>query len=164
MSAADELREMTVSWQTGKFWIDTISIYHPLISQTYYLAKLPYDITATLEDTDIVTFLASQFEPQMNSTKDDLNQDFAFTFADVDNTLDNELNLIPLNDETPIEITYRGYISDNLLYPAIVYYLNVTEVARRKGAFTISCGVSQMNWQKTGLYYDLETFPMLKGL
>lgn len=164
MSTADDLRLMLVQYPSGEYSIDTLEISHPLISQTYYLTREPEGITATLEDTSIVNFDGTQIQLEMNSTKDDLDQNFQFTFPDLDNVLDDELSLIPYDNETPITIIYRSYISSDLSYPAIKYELEVLDVSQKKGAFTITCGVSQLNWRQTGITYNYDDFPMLRAL
>jgi hypothetical protein len=164
MSTANKLREMLVSYPRGEYTIDTLTISHPLLTQTYYLTREPDGVTATLENAAVVNFVGMQIDLQLNSTKDDLDQNFQFTMPDLDNALDNELQRIPYDNGTPIAVVYRAYISTDLSAPAAVYALEVLDVSQKKGAFTLSCGVSQLNWRQTGITYNFDDFPMLRAL
>lgn len=164
MSTADKLKALLVSYPRGEYQIDTLTISHSLMSQTYYLTREPEGITATLEDTTVINFEGAQIELKLNQTKEDLDQNFQFTFPDLENILDDELDRIPLDNDEPIAVTYRAYISTDLSYPAIKYDLDVLDVSQAKGAFTLTCGVSQLNWRQTGITYNYDDFPMLRAL
>lgn len=164
MSTADELRAMLVSYPNGEYSIDTLEISHPLMSQSYFLTREPEGITATLETAVVQVFTGTQINLELNATKDDLDQNFQFTFPDLDNVLDTEMTRIPFDDTTPITVIYRAYISSNLTAPAEVYPLEVLDISQQKGAFTLACGVSQLNWRQTGITYNFDDFPMLRAL
>jgi len=165
MAVGDKLKELLVSYPRGEYTIDTLEISHSLLSKSYYLTREPEGITATLEDNvTVIAFEGSQIELQMNSTKDDLDQNFQFTFPDLENILDDEMERIPLNNTEPIMVTYRCYVSTDLTAPEIVYELEVLDVSQAKGAFTLTCGVSQLNWRQTGITYNYDDFPMLRAL
>jgi hypothetical protein len=155
---------MRVSYPAGEYQIDTLEITHPLMSQSYYLTREPEGITATLETAAEVEFIGMQIDLQLNSTKDDLDQNFQFTLPDLENILDDELDRIPLNNQDPIQVVYRSYISTDLTEPAEIYRLEVLDVSQAKGAFTLTCGVSQLNWRQTGEIYSYDRFPMLRAL
>jgi len=163
-TTADKLREMLISFPKGQYRIETLEIYHPLMSQTYYLTREPFGITATLENGDSVNFIGTSILMELAQTKEDLDQNFKFSLPDLNNTIDDELDRIPYDDQTPILVTYRQYISTDLSYPAIKYVLNVTGVSQSKGTCTLSCGVSQLNWRRTGITYNLQDFPMLRAI
>lgn len=164
MAASDELKALLVAYPRGEYSIDTLQISHPLISQSYFLTREPEGITAILETSVSQVFVGTQINLQLNSTKDDLDQNFQFTFPDLDNVLDDEMARIPYDNQTPIAVTYRQYVSTNLTEPAIVYELEVIDISQKKGAFTMSCGVSQLNWRQTGIIYSFDQFPMLRAL
>jgi len=163
-TTAEMLKSMLIAYPKGEYAIETLEIYHPLMSQRYYLTREPFGITATTENGDSVVFTGTAINMQLNQTKEDLDQNFTFTFPDLNNTIDDELDRIPYEDQTPIEVVYRQYINTDLTYPAIVYNLNVNSVTQTKGVCALGCGVSQLNWKRTGITYNLTDFPMLKAI
>lgn len=165
MSTESLLREMLNTYPRGSFSVDTLSIHHPLISQSYYFTREPAGLIAYLEDeVTQVTYVGTQIQLQLQQTKEDLDQNFSFTFPDIDNKLDDELDNIPLSDTTPIQVIYRSYVNTDLSSPSVKYDLEVVDISQAKGAFTLTCGVSQMNWNRTGITYNFDDFPMLRAL
>lgn len=158
------LREMHNSYPRGEYAFETLEISHPLMSQSYYFTPDSTNHTATLEDATIVEFISMPIQLSLNQTKEDLDQNFSFTFPDLDNVLDDEMESIPLNDPTPISVIYRQYISTDTSAPAIKYALSILDISQSKGAFTMTCGVKQLNWRQTGELYTFDRFPMLRAL
>ncbi len=167
MTTEEKLRELLASYPKGKYQIDTLEISHSLFTQTFYFTREPEGITATItnlnETTEEVDFVGTNFEPVLNERKSDLNSDFAFTLADPDNLLDDQLDLIPLNDEEPILVIYRVYNSDDFSKEGEIHRLEVLNVNQDKAVFTIETGVPQLNWQSTGIIYDYDTFSPLRA-
>lgn len=164
MSTYDKLREMHTYYPRGEYAFNTLSITHPLLSQSYYFTNDTTDQIVTLEDTTIVTMVSTPILLSLTYTKDDLDQNFTFTFPDLDNILDDEMDNIPFSNTVPIEITYRQYINTDVSAPAIIYKLMVLDISQTKGAFTITAGVKQLNWNGTGERYTFDRFPMLRAL
>ena len=167
MSTADKLRILLASYPVGKYQIDTLEITHSLFSQRFLFTREPGGLTATLTNadgsTEEVTFTGVNFEPVLNRRKSDLDSNFAFTLADPDNQLDDELDNIPLSNTEKIKITYRAYFSDDLSSEAELHRLDVLRVNQEKGVFTVECGLPQLNYQKTGIVYDYDRFPPLRA-
>jgi len=165
MALEDDLRVLLNTYPAGEYMIETIEISHPLFSKVYYLTREPAGIIATLEDMQVVNFVGTNIDIKLNSTKSDLDQNFSFTMPDLNNELDDELDRIPLDDSDKIVIKYRVYINTDLSGPAQgPVLLEALSVSQEKGIFTISAGAPQLNWNKTGIIYDYDTFPMLRAL
>jgi len=165
MSVEDDLREYLTSYNAGIVYFETIEIYHPLFSKKYYLTREPLGITATLENGQQVDFEGANIEIALNSTKSDLDQNFSFSFSDIENALDDELDRIPFDDTTKITMAYRAFLSSNLTEPAQgPVALEVITVSQEKGVFTVEAGAPQLNWSKTGITYNYQDFPTLRAL
>lgn len=165
MSLEDQLRVLLSTYPAGEYEIETIEISHPLFSKIYYLTKEPAGITATLETSAQVLFEGTNIQIDLNSTKSDLDQNFSFTLPDLNNALDDELDRVPLDNTDKILIKYRTYINTDLSAPASgPANLEALAVNQENGVFTISAGAPQLNWNKTGIVYDYDTFPMLRAL
>jgi len=165
MNPEDMLRIILSTYPVGIYTIDTLEISHSLFTQTYYLTREPAGITAFDENGLEIDFTGANFEPVLNSTKNDLDENFQFTLPDINNYLDDELSRIPLNNDEKIACIYRGYNSDDLSAPSYgPIRLEVLSVSQQKGIFTISAGAPQLNWSQTGIIYDYDTFPMLRAL
>lgn len=164
MSAVDDYKRLLASYPKGQYIIDTFEIYHPLISQRYFLTNDTDDVTATDESSNVRTYESTQIKVDLNDTSDDLDQNFRFTFADLNNVWDDEIDRVPLGDTTPMSITYRSYVSTNLSEPSVVYRLFVLNISQSHNSITLDCGANQLNWHQTGVVYDFDTFPMMRGL
>ena len=165
MTLEDELRVLLNTYPVGRYQIETLEISHSLFSKIFYLTREPLGVTATLETAQVVMFEGTNIDIQLNSTKADLDQNFSFTLPDLSNALDDELDRIPLSNTEKILVKYRIYINDDLSGPAEgPIALEALNVSQEKGLFTISAGAPQLNWNKTGIIYDYDTFPMLRAL
>jgi len=162
----DQLREILTTNPPGKYTIDTIELSHSNFSQIFYLTREPLGISASLvEGEDPVDFVGTNIEQQLNSVQNDLDQNFSFTLPDINNQLDDELGAIPLDSVEPILCVYRSYDSSDLTAPGYgPINLQVLNVTQKKGVFTFIAGVKQLNWSKTGIIYDYDRIPMLRGL
>ena len=164
----EKLRILYTTYPAGLYQIDTIELTHSLFTQRFFFTREPFGITATITNvgggTEVVSFVGTNFEPILNAKKTDLDSNFAFTLADPENQLDDELDLIPLDNTEKIVCVYRSYNSDDLTGEGELHRLEVLKVNQEKGKFTISCGLPQLNWQQTGVIYDYDIFPMLRAL
>jgi len=167
VTTEEKLRIMLATYPVGQYQIDTLEITHSLFSERFLFTREPGGITATLTNlngsTEEVDYTGINFEPVLNRRKADLDSNFAFTLADPENQLDDELASIPFDDSEDILVTYRAYFSDDLTSEAEIHRLKVLKVNQEKGIFTIECGVPQLNWRKTGIIYDYDTFKPLRA-
>jgi hypothetical protein len=168
MTTEEMLKELLNTYPDGKHQIDCIEISHSLFSQSYFFTREPEGISATITNADastqVVAFSGTNFEPVLNQKRSDLDSDFSFTLPDPDNLLDDELDLIPLDNTEKVVVVYRVYLSEDLTEEAELHRLEVLRVNQEKGVFTIDCGLPQLNWQKTGIIYDYDTFQPLRAL
>ena len=165
MTPQEKLRQILTTYPKGLYAIDTLEISHPLFTQTYYLTREPFGITAFDDGGIERDFVGTNIGIELSASKSDLDQDFSFTIPDLENKLDNELELLPLDEEENISAIYRVYNSDDFSEPSDgPFDLNVINVSQKKGIFTIVCGAPQLNWNQTGIKYDYDTFPMLRAL
>lgn len=165
----DKLRELYTTYPAGKYQVDTLEISHSLFTERFFFTREPFGLTdVTITNvgggTEQVDFVGANFEPVLNQKKSDLDSNFAFTLADPENRLDDELDLIPLDNTEKISVVYRSYNSDDLTGEGELFRLEVLNVNQQKGVFTIDCGVPQLNWQQTGIRYEYDVFPMLRAL
>lgn len=165
MAIEDELRVLLATYPVGEYLIDTIELSHSLFSKTYYLTRELAGIIANIEGGAAKAFIGSNIEITLNSTKSDLDQNFSFTIQDLENVLDDELENIPLDNTEDIVLTYRGFISSDLSEPAEgPIALETIGVSQEKGRFTIAAGAPQLNWNKTGVIYSYDDWPMLRAI
>lgn len=164
----EKLRELYTTYPKGLYQIDTIELSHSLFTQRYFFTRETGGITATITNenlsTEVVAFEGVNIDMVLNQKKSDLDSNFSFTFADPENILDDELDLIPLDNTEKIKCVYRSYNSDDFSSEGELHRLEVVSVNQQKGKFTIDVGVPQLNWQKTGIRYDYDVFPMLRAL
>jgi hypothetical protein len=146
--------------------LKTWEIYHPLMSKRYYLVNDMVDLTAYLEDgTTQVTFTAAKISTKNAANNADMNQSATLTAADVDNTLDAELDLIPLDSTILPTLIYREYLPTDLSYPAIgpIEY-EAQDINQGKGTFTAEVSSPKLNSRGTGLILTPDLCPLIRGL
>lgn len=168
MTTAEKLRILFATYPKGKYQIDALEISHPLFTQRFFFTRESGGITATITNenatTEEVDFVQANFKAVLNEIKGDLDSDFSFTLSDPTNQLDDELDLIPFDDDDEIKVIYRSYNSDDFSEEGELNRLEVLKVNQEKGLFTIQCGAPQLNWNQTGLSYDYDVWPMLRAL
>lgn len=159
-------RRKLASNPDGEITVDTIEIYHPLISKRYRLAADQIDLTANLEDgITTATFNAASISVKGAANNSDMTQSASITIADAMNELDDELSLIPLQNDDKVTVTYRAYLLSDLSYPAdgpIVY--EASDVTQGKGTFTMAVGAPRLNNRGTGLILTPTLCPLIRGV
>ncbi len=164
MTTQEKLRILLTTYPSQDYIIDTLEISHPEFSQSYYFTREAGGLTATTEAGQTVTFQGVNYEYDLYSSKSDLDKNFSFTLADLENKLDDELDRIGLNNDEKIRVIYRDFNASDLSAPGDVFRLEAVNVSQEKGTFTIVAGAPQLNWSKTGIIYDYDTFPTLRAL
>lgn len=158
-------RQKLASNPDGESVVDTVQIYHPLISKTYYLVNDTRDLTSFLETGAPITFETAAMKTKSAANNNDMSQQASFTIVDVENILNDELDLIPIENEDPIEFTFRRYLLSDLSYPAhgpVVY--EAQDITKSKGLFTASVGAPKLNNKGTGLIITPSICPLLRGI
>lgn len=149
----------------GQMDFETVEITHPLFSKRYLLVVGTTDLTATLENGEVVTFEGVPMEATDGGNNNDMDQQASFTLPDVGNILDDEMSRIPLSNEQSPVFTFRAFVSTDLSYPArgpITYDLQ--SISQSKGVFTADVGVPRLNERQTGLLMTPQLIPLLRGI
>jgi hypothetical protein len=133
------------------------------MSKTYRLVRDSIALTVTVDA------VVREFEPSVMTiaspiNSNDLDQIASFTIADVDNVLDAELDLIPLDTSEKVLCRYMIYINTDLVNPVEDITFFIDNVPQEKGAFTIRSSVTDLNADTTGEAFTLTRFPMLRAV
>jgi len=145
--------------------LKTWEIYHPLLSKRYLLVDDVVDLVAYLEDgVTQVTFKAANITTKSAANNADMNQSATMTAADVDNTLDDELDRIPLDNTTLPTLIYREYLPTDLSFPAFgpIEY-EAQDINQGKGTFTAEVSAPKLNSRGTGLVLTPDICPLIRG-
>lgn len=149
----------------GEMDFETVEITHSLFSKRYLLVVGTTDLTATLENGEVVTFEGVPMEVKDGGNNNDMDQQASFTLPDVGNFLDDEMSRLPLSDNEEPKFTFRGFVSTDLSYPArgpITYGLQ--SLSQSKGVFTADVGVPRLNERGTGILMTPQNIPLLRGI
>lgn len=163
-SVQEAYRKVLASNPDGEITLQTIELYHPLLSKRYRFVIDTVPLTAYLETGELVTFEPVNADAKGASNNADMNQSATFTIADPENLLDDELDRIPLNNETDPELTFRSYLLSDLSYPAdgpVVY--EAQDINQGKGTFTASVSAPKLNSRGTGLIVTPALCPLIRG-
>ena len=164
MTTRAKLRRLLTTYPKADYIIDTIQISHSKFSKVYYFTREVGGLTATIESGQVVDFEGINFEYDLYSAKSDLDKNFSFTLSDLNNQLDDELDRIPLDDSEKIAVIYRNYNASDLSGVGELFVLEAINVSQEKGRFTVTAGAPQLNWAKTGITYNYDSFPTLRAL
>lgn len=145
--------------------IELIEIYHPALTQTFLLTPTPEPVTLTLEDGRTITPRNVSMDVRKSSSKDDLDERFTFTISDIYGELNDQADLIPLDDQTPVSLIYRGFISTDTSEPSEgPYILQVATMTQSTdGSVSIEAQSPSLVVNRTGELYTYDRFPMLRG-
>lgn len=163
-TVAEAYRKKLATNPDGEISLTTVEIYHPLMSKRYYLVRDTVDLVATLETGQQVTFTAAKMEAKNAANNADMSQSASFTIADPLNELDDEMDRIPLTDETLPEFTFREYLLSDLSYPAqgpVAY--EAQDINQGKGSFTATVSAPKINNRGTGLILTPDLCPLIRG-
>ena len=158
MTVESRLREILTTYPASVYIIDTLTISHTDLTQTYYLTLEPEGITIGGQYYEPANFTAS-----LATTKSDLDEIYTFTISDISNVLDDELENIPLDTVENIQIDYKAFNSDDLSAPAKESNTEVLSLNQEKGKFTAVCGYRRLNDRRTGVEQNYTLFPMLRA-
>lgn len=132
-------------------------------SDVYWLTKGWEDITATLEDGRVVTFIACGIDIALPARNADGTQDLKFAIGNVDGIVSTAIRAA-LDDLSDSYLTYRCYISKDLSAPTSNPYV----LAVKSGYWTateVQITAGYMNVLDTAwprYRYTLPNFPGLR--
>ena len=147
---------------------ETIELSHPNFSQVFYFVRNAVEgITATLEDATVVDFEYLPMKISEAATTDDLDYKIRFELGDVGEIAPQELDRVLTANGflTKPTAKYRTFRSDNLTAPMLgPKVLQITEFTFTKEGCGFEAAVPRFNINRTGRFYTIADFPMLRGL
>lgn len=147
--------------------LELIEISHPNMSQVYYIVRNKMDgVTVLLEDGSPQFFQYYPLKIEVAGVADNLDQIYNISLGDLGEIMPKELDLITAADgfDTPLNIKYRTYRTDNLNVPMITAIdLEVITFTFTREGCQFTAQSPQLNVNSTGEVYDLDRFPMLAG-
>lgn len=165
LDLAERLRVFYASAPQRIREITTVSIEHPLLSQTWHLWPEPYAGTVTLETgaTAAMRPCAMAVEPAGSPSHLDQVYRIGLDTTDPEDTFRTELDRIPLDDETPVQLTYRKYLSDDLTDVQAREIVYVETTAWERGKALLTAAAPRFNLLRTGRVYAPRDIPMLRA-
>lgn len=158
MTQYEQYQKILNSQPENETYFETIIISHSKMTAPRYFVfdSVPLDAGG-------FTFIPANISATNAANSNDLDQQASFSIADDNNELDDELYRIPLNDKEDVIVAYGRYISTDLSSPVEYVEYTAKTVPQKEGAFTIQCGVPNLNSNQTGEVYSFDRFPMLRG-
>jgi len=127
MALTADLREIYTNHNDNRMFYDSMELYHPNFSPTSkYLIRSNEDMTLNVDSTPTL-FEAFPFNIVMPEQGSD-QQDIAIVLDNVSQEVIGEIESASANPETPIKMTYRIYIDDDLdtqITPIVLYLTNI---------------------------------------
>lgn len=143
---------------------ETVEINHASLPSTIRLVRGPTELTAKDENEISRTYSPVDFNSEDTKNLDDLDQLSSFTLPDIDNSLDDDMDLIDVGSQDKATLTYRIYLSTNLDEIAEgPFVFDLESIAQVKGLFTIRSGIPRLNAKTTGEIFNTTDFPMLRA-
>ena len=158
MADFNDYRILLSSQPENERYYELLIISHSAMSKTYYLVIDSAPITALGFD-----FEPANISPARPINSNDLDQTASFSIGDIDNQLDAELDLIPLDTDEKILCRSLVVLAEDLntAIEDITFYAD--SVPQQKGSFTIQASVTDLNSQQTGEEFTLTRFKPLRG-
>jgi hypothetical protein len=152
---------------------DLLEITHPAFTQPYRIVRNARDgVTVDLPaDPPIAAMPATEFiyrpvHLKRLSQSDDLDSSIRIDLGDLGEVLPMELDAVAEAGAFIIKpvVRYWCYRSDDLTTPIFgPVLLEVANIAHTSEGASLDAQAPQLNSNRTGLLYRLETFPMLRG-
>lgn len=147
---------------------DCLEISHSAFTQTYYVVRNHTEgLTVIHEDTTSHNYQYYPLKILSLGARGDLDQGLQIVLGDLGEVLPQEIDAVSDGDgfgEKPV-VKYRTYRSDNLLVPLYgPLLLEVTTFSFTREDSSFEARAPQLNINKTGEIYEIDRFPMLRGL
>ena len=147
---------------------ECLEISHPDFTQTYRVVRNHNDgITVTHEDTNSFFYRYYPLKIASLGARGDLDQGLQIVLGDLGEVLPQEIDAISDADGFLVKpvVKYRTYRSDALTVPLYgPLTLEVTTFSFTRIDSSFEAKAPQLNINKTGELYELDRFPMLRGL
>lgn len=146
--------------------IQTLEISHSAMTRRRFLWHEPYPGTVALETGEVVATEPTNFEVTLAGSPANLDQSFTIKIdtVDIDDEFHDEMDLIPLDSEEMVVLTYREYLSDDLRVSQSEATLQLEAISYAVGAATMTASSPRLNIGTTGETYNPRDVPMLRGL
>lgn len=166
MPTPDELYELyLLNNPQGERIIEVVSIYHPDMSQTYHITPTPEAVSVTFEDDQVIVPEPKNMRVEKSRSKDDLDEQFIFTFSDPEGLIASEADRIPLDSDDDVLVQFRTFMASDTSAPAEGPFnlLGVSMTPATDSTVTIRAQSPSLVVNRTGELYTYERFPMLRG-
>ena len=159
MATFNDYKVLLSSQPEGETYYELLTISHSAMSKEYNLV-----IDSAPLVSNGVTFEPANVASSRPINSNDLDQASSFSIGDIDNVLDGELELIPLNTAEKVVCRSRVVLSADLdtYIEDISFY--VDSIPQQKGVFTIKSSVTDLNVQQTGEAMTLTRLPALRAI
>lgn len=147
----------------GERIVEVVEISHSAFPETFYLCKEPEGVFVTLEDGTVVKAEGVNMQIQRADSKENLDEKFQFDFNDTEAKIQRYANMIPLDSEEKVKVTYRLYMASDTNDPALKSILEGETLSFKIGSATINAQAPTLVANRTGELYTLERFPMLQA-
>lgn len=148
--------------------LQLIEITHPAFSKVYrYVRNNSNGVTVTLPGGTSATFEYYPVTIKKGRTSDDLDQSFTIGVGDLGEEIPADINrVITSSQHSSVKPTfnYYEYSSANLNTPIhVVKGMEVTDYNPQKQGAVFTCKTRNLNNKTTGLIYNLDDHPTLRG-
>ena len=164
MAISKELQEIYDGTNLTDTKIDTVEIYHPNLSTSFYFCNHYTNLRLGTEKETTV-FKATSFSFKIPPQKKEGLGQFIFSFALLDFKVLEELNSFVNVTTTPITLIYRVYSSSNLGAPAstMTYNIKVYDVSVQNNVISLTGSMFSSILKKIPVRkYTVDDFPGLR--
>jgi hypothetical protein len=145
--------------------VEVVELAHSALTQTYLLWKETRAGQVTDEFGLVRNVIPAGFAVRPAGTETHLDQVYDITLdtTQSDNLFRTELERIPIDSTERISCVFREYLSDDLLEPQAVAYLQIEETTYKLGAAVLRAVQPRFNITRTGELYVPREVPMIRG-
>lgn len=164
MTPAEKYENYLRNNPAGERIVEVVEISHSAFSESSFICKEPGGLNVTLENGQQVFADGINMSIKRANSRDDLDEKYDFDFSDVNGTLQDKTNEIPLSTTEKVKIIYRVYMSDNLDSVALgPVRMEAINIAFKSGFASARAQSPSLVESRTGNLYTYERFPALKA-
>ena len=147
--------------------LELLDITHPSFSKPYYIVRNAVKgVTVTLEDSTTRAYTHYPLRIKKSASNETLDTGFAIDLGDLGEVVPMEIDNVAVADTfaTKPQVIYRAYRSDDLTVPLVgPLILEGTPISINWEASSFTAKAPSLNINRTGEFYKIDRFPMLKG-
>lgn len=164
----DELTKLLANRVAGKTELETIEIYHPDFTRTFYLVRnLTTGFIAKTEDGVQRNFEYCPMRWERGNSENNLDYDLKITFQDLNILIAPEIYSIPIESEVMPIAVIRSYIyqRDGTIGGIAdgPYRLTIRDITFTPEGCAFSASAKPLNRSGSGEIYTFRRFETLKG-